>query len=143
MMLTKQHWISFENSISMFSVAPNCAIIPFILLISIYSPFVGPLLFFRFTNLIHSRWDSLDRGSARRKAATYIKGNTITEWTHTNIYASSVIRIHDLVVGTGDDSSCLRPRGHCDRPIHTHEIQIFLWRFFPKHLYVSKRPGSE
>jgi hypothetical protein len=42
----------------------------------LYSPFVGPLPLFQFLNPIHSRWDSLDRGSARRKAATYTQNNT-------------------------------------------------------------------
>jgi hypothetical protein len=35
--------------------------------------------------------------------------------THTNIHASSGIRTLDLSVGAGEGSSCLRPRGHCDR----------------------------
>jgi hypothetical protein len=34
--------------------------------------------------------------------------------THTNIHASSGIRTHDLSVGAGEGSSCLRPRVHCD-----------------------------
>jgi hypothetical protein len=34
---------------------------------------------------------------------------------HTHIHASSGIRTHDLSVGADEDSSCLRPRGHCDR----------------------------
>jgi hypothetical protein len=32
-----------------------------------------------------------------------------------HIHASSGIRTHDLSVGAAEDSSCLRPRGHCDR----------------------------
>jgi hypothetical protein len=39
--------------------------------------------------------------------------------THTNIHAFSGIRTHDLSVGAGEDSPCLRPRGHCDW--HTHK----------------------
>jgi hypothetical protein len=38
-----------------------------------------------------------------------------THRTHTNIHASSGIRTHDLSVGAGEDSSCLRPRGHFDQ----------------------------
>jgi hypothetical protein len=34
---------------------------------------------FQFPNPIHSRKDSLDGGSARRKAATYTQNNTNTE----------------------------------------------------------------
>jgi hypothetical protein len=36
-------------------------------------PFVGPWPLFQFRNRIHIRKDSLDGGSARRKAATYIE----------------------------------------------------------------------
>jgi hypothetical protein len=68
-------------------------------LIRLYSPFVGPWHLFQFPNLIHSRYYSLDGGSARRKAS------------------SSGIRTYDLRVGAGEDNSCLRPRGHCDRKI--------------------------
>jgi hypothetical protein len=35
------------------------------------SAFVGPWPLFQFITLIHSRYDSLDGGSAGRKAATY------------------------------------------------------------------------
>jgi hypothetical protein len=52
----------------------------------------------------------LDGGSARRKAATYTQNNT-----HTDIHAFSGIRTHDPSVRVGEGSSCLRPRGHCDR----------------------------
>jgi hypothetical protein len=34
---------------------------------------------------------------------------------HTVIHAPSVIRTHDPSVWAEEDSSCLRPRGHCDR----------------------------
>jgi hypothetical protein len=76
---------------------------------------VGPWPLFQFPNPIHSRYDSLKGGSAGRKAATYTQNNTNTEQTHTDIHASSEIRIHDRRVRTGDDGSCLRSRGHCDR----------------------------
>jgi hypothetical protein len=58
----------------------------------------------------------LDGGSARRKAATYTQNNANTEKTHTDIHALSGIRTHDSSVrAVEDSSSCLRPRGHCDR----------------------------
>jgi hypothetical protein len=44
-----------------------------------------------------------------RKAATY------TEQTQTDIHASSDSRSHDPSVQAGEDGSCLRPRGQCDR----------------------------
>jgi hypothetical protein len=37
-----------------------------------------------------------------------------TQNTHKHPYLSG-IRNHDPSVGAGEDSSCLRPRGHCDR----------------------------
>jgi hypothetical protein len=42
-----------------------------------------------------SRLDSLDGGSAVRKAATYTQNNTKTDKTHTDIYGSRWIRTHD------------------------------------------------
>ena len=50
---------------------------------------------------------SLDGGSARREAATYIQGNTNTQ-THRTHYPS---------VRASEDSSCVRPLGHCDRQL--------------------------
>jgi hypothetical protein len=35
---------------------------------------------------------------------------------HTDIHASSGIRTHDPSVRESEGGSCLRPRGHCDRP---------------------------
>jgi hypothetical protein len=57
----------------------------------------GPWLLFQFLNPIDSQQDSLERGSAHRKAATYTQNNTNTEWTHTDIHASSGIRTHGPV----------------------------------------------
>jgi hypothetical protein len=34
---------------------------------------------------------------------------------HTDIYITSGIRTHDPSVRAGEDGSCLRPRGHCNR----------------------------
>jgi hypothetical protein len=46
---------------------------------------VGLGRFFQFPNPIHSRQDSLDEWSARRKAGTYTQGNTNTERTQTSM----------------------------------------------------------
>jgi hypothetical protein len=46
----------------------------------------------------------LGRAISRRKAATY----TQNKW--------SGIRTHEPSIRASEDSSCLRPRGHCDRP---------------------------
>jgi hypothetical protein len=61
----------------------------------------------QFLNPIHSRLDSLDRGSSRRKAATCTQNNSKTEYTYTDIHASSGIRIHDI---ESANTSCLRVR---------------------------------
>jgi hypothetical protein len=42
-------------------------------------PFIGPLTFFQFLDILHSRQDSLNGRSARRKASTYTQGGTNTE----------------------------------------------------------------
>jgi hypothetical protein len=42
---------------------------------------------------------------------------TQTQNKHTDIHASSRIRTHDPSVREGEDSSCLRPCGHCVRPL--------------------------
>jgi hypothetical protein len=41
---------------------------------------------------------------------------TQTQNKYTNIHASSGIRTHDPSVRADEDGSCLRLRGHCDRP---------------------------
>jgi hypothetical protein len=53
----------------------------------------------------------------------------ISAYTHThtpNIHASSGIRTHDPSVRANEDSSCLRPRGYCDRPLGI--ILVTKWR---------------
>jgi hypothetical protein len=35
------------------------------------------------------------------------------------MHASRGIRIHEASVRRGEDGSCVRPRGHCDRPTYT------------------------
>jgi hypothetical protein len=42
---------------------------------------------------------------------------------NTAIHASSEIRTHEPSVWTGQDSSCLRPRDHCDRPLNTYRSE--------------------
>jgi hypothetical protein len=59
----------------------------------------------------YSQQNSLDGGSAGRKAATYTQNNT-------DIYILSGIRTHDPSVWAGEDSSCLRPRGHSMLILH-------------------------
>jgi hypothetical protein len=76
----------------------------------LYSHSVGPLPLFQFLNPVHSWYDSLDGGSAGRKAVTYTQNITNTEKTYTDIHASSGILTHDPSVWAG---------GHCDRHLNT------------------------
>jgi hypothetical protein len=75
---------------------------------------VNRLVSLQFLNLKDSRQDSFDGGSARHKTATYTGQHK--HRINTNIHALSGIRTHDPSVREGEDISCLRPRGHCDRP---------------------------
>jgi hypothetical protein len=77
----------------------------------LYSPLLGLGRFFSFL-ILNIRYDSLDGGSARRKAATYTQDNTNRIIAHTNIHASSGIRTHDPSVRASEDSLCLKARPH-------------------------------
>jgi hypothetical protein len=67
------------------------------------------------------------RGSARRKAPTYTQDNTNTEWTQKGIHASSGIWTHDSSVRAGEESLCLRPRGHRDQQSNKYAFQNSKW----------------
>jgi hypothetical protein len=87
-------------------------IIIIIIIIMALQPFVGPWTLFQFLDPIHSRQDSLD-GDQPVARPLYLH----TEHKHTSdIQALSGIRTHDPSVRASEDTSCLRPRGHCDRP---------------------------
>jgi hypothetical protein len=62
----------------------------------------------------------LDRGSARRKAATYTQGKKHRKNAYTDIHAFSGIRTHDPRFRAIEGSPCLRQRGHCDRQVYKH-----------------------
>jgi hypothetical protein len=79
--------------------------------------FVRPWQLFQFLDIFTQTVGLFDGGSARRKAATCTQGRTDLEETHTDIHASNGIRTHDPSVRAGEDGSCLRPRGHCDRRV--------------------------
>jgi hypothetical protein len=55
--------------------------------------------------------------------------NTNTEWTHTGIHASSGIGTHDCSVRADEDSSYLRPRGHCSRQVTSLDYIIYVISF--------------
>jgi hypothetical protein len=50
---------------------------------------------------------------------SYTQNNTNTE-----IHVSNGIRTHDPSVQEDEDSSCFRPRGHCDRLAYSYIINI-------------------
>jgi hypothetical protein len=80
----------------------------------IYSLLLGLGRFFSFVILCTQPVGLLRREISRHNGATYTRNSTNTEQKHTDIHASSWIRTQDPSVQAGDDSSCLRPRGHCD-----------------------------
>jgi hypothetical protein len=82
----------------------------FIFIMMIRSPFMGLGRFFIFLILYTAGMTSWtgDQSVAR---PLFTHNATRTQ----DIHASSGIRTHDLSVWTGENSSCLRPRGYCDR----------------------------
>jgi hypothetical protein len=73
-------------------------------------PFVGPWPLFQLLDPMHSRQDSLDgEPVAGQTPAHRINAHNI------DIHAFSVIRTHDPSVQASEESSCLKPRGCCDR----------------------------
>jgi hypothetical protein len=72
-------------------------------------PFVGPWQHFRFLALLHGR----TQWTADRPVARLLPAHRAAQTqTRTD---SRGIRTRDPSVWAGEDSSCLRPRGHCDR----------------------------
>jgi hypothetical protein len=56
--------------------------------------------------------------------------------TRTQIHASSGIRTQDPSIRAAEDSTCLRPRGHWDRPLKIHlnvKLSSTSW-FYKRHL---------
>jgi hypothetical protein len=93
----------------------------------LYSPLLGPALFFSFIILFTQSLGLLGwviSSSQVRYLYTGQHRHTIN--THTDIHAMNRIRTHDPRVQESENSSCLRPRGHCDRLIQlnfTHRHQ--------------------
>jgi hypothetical protein len=77
-----------------------CGTIKFIIInIMALKPFIRPWLL-----------DSLERGLADWKAATYIENK------HTDIHVLSGIRTQNPIVRLSEDSSCLKLCSQCDEP---------------------------
>jgi hypothetical protein len=80
-------------------------------------PFVGPWPLFQFRNLFTQSVKPLGRGispSQGRYLHTGQHKHRINAHK-TDIHALSEVRSHDPSVRASEDSSCLRPRGHCGR----------------------------
>jgi hypothetical protein len=54
-----------------------------------------------------------------RRGISPSQGRYLTNTRNTEIHALSGIRTHDPSVRAGEDISCHRPRGHCDRHAFT------------------------
>jgi hypothetical protein len=85
-------------------------------------------------NFTNSWLDSLSRGLPRRKTATY-KGQHRRRKHACERHASSGIRSHDTSVRAGEDFSCLRLSGHCDR-------RHLNYRHFSFHIGTTKPEGK-
>jgi hypothetical protein len=82
----------------------------------LYSPLLGPGLFFIFVIFFTQTVGLLGRvinPSQGRYLHTGQHKHKIN--AHTDIHALSRIRTHDPSVRASEDSSCLRPRGQCER----------------------------
>jgi hypothetical protein len=93
----------------------------------LYGPLLGPGLFFTFVKTqtvgLLGRVISLSQGRY-----LHIEHNEHRIIAHTDIHALNGIRIHDPSVRAGEDSSCLRPRDHCDRHVCTTNRRKFEYK---------------
>jgi hypothetical protein len=81
-------------------------------------PFVGPWPLFQFLDLSAQSAGHLGRGISPLQGC-YLHTEQYKHRINarnTDIHTLSRIQTHDSSVRAGEDSSCLRPRGHCDRP---------------------------
>jgi hypothetical protein len=94
----------------------------------VLQPFVGPWPFRRFPNLFNTvgrtPWWVISPSQGRYLHTGQHKYKINA---HTNIHASSGFRIHNPSIRVGEGSSCLRPRGHCDRLSGLSLLQIVIY----------------
>jgi hypothetical protein len=67
-----------------------------------------------------------------------IHRTTQTQNKHTDIHASSGIRTNDASVRAGEDGSCLRSRGHCDRYSSNYLIKQRLKSHYDNQSHLSQ-----
>jgi hypothetical protein len=99
-------------------------------------PFVGPWPALQFRNLFYTDgrtpWTSAQ--PVARPLPTHKTTQTHNKRTHSHPCLG--IRTHDPSVRASEDSSCLRPCGHCDRQIYA------FWDIVPRSLWkVNKCSG--
>jgi hypothetical protein len=111
----------------------------------LYSPLLGPGLFFSFVIFFTETVGLLGRVISPSQGR-YLHKHGINAPRH---YALSGIRAHGPSVRAGEDSSCLRPRGHCDRLCNDKGgpyWQLITWRpgcsELPKVIYVAYIPDT-
>jgi hypothetical protein len=80
-------------------------------------PFVGPRPLFSFL-ILHTVGRTPWTGD--QNVARPLPTHTTTQ---TDMHASSGIRTHDPLVRASEDSSCLRPHGHCDRQMLVYYLK--------------------
>jgi hypothetical protein len=68
---------------------------------------------------------------------------TQTQYKHTDIHTLCRIRTHDPSVRASEDSTCLRPRGHCDLLYNAIEIYISTANLRSCKLYFSIQTQSQ
>jgi hypothetical protein len=115
---------SFALNVNLSRLSP----LLLLLLLWLYSPLLGLGLSFSF--LILYPIGLLGLGISRYLHTGYHKHRINAHNTH--IHASRGIRTQDPSVRASEYSSCLRPRGHCDRP-----PSAALSLLFPFAVYVS------
>jgi hypothetical protein len=80
------------------------------------SPFLNLGRFFSFI-ILHTVGRAPWTGDEPIARPLFTHRTTQIQNKRTHIYVLSGIRTHDLSVRASEDSSCLRPRTHCDRPM--------------------------
>jgi hypothetical protein len=97
-----------------------------------HSPLLGPGLFFSFVVTFTQTVGLLGRAiNPSQGLYLHRTAQSHNKHTHTDIHALSGIRTHDPSVREGEDSSCSRQRGHCDRLLSLYKSKILpllLWR---------------
>jgi hypothetical protein len=91
---------------------------------SLYSPLLGPGLFFSFVIIFTQLVGLIGRViSPSQGRCLYIGQHKHRKNANTDIHVLSGIRTHDPRVRASEDSSCLRPRVHRDRRPGGHNLR--------------------